>query len=376
MSVDTTLFTEGAIYYYENKSFTKKDYNNSELNQDFIVSRPVYILKQPKVSFETFTINVLLITSSENRCGIPITIDEYRNSLILPHAIHSVHRNYLTKYMGHVSDNIREEVSNAVKYYLGYSNELPQYVIDYEKRETILQERVRSMTVKEKVVYEFLMNKCKLDFTSYVRLEDMFASYVAYASENAYTRIQNFSKTMNKLISEFYPTVKMQSENGLRLYYGISVDGYSQPIQTQKDNRKKSTYDPNTRLDQYTNLELSKRITPQTMELYSNLDVIEKITLSRARYDEFDYPNLDTNDIPVLKQMIVNDVNIRRERVFEQLKRGESPFTFNTIDQYIIYVTPSEQLERVLPKRYLKNGGAKRIKSSIKKDVRMYFPKK
>ena len=60
--MDADLFTEGAIYWYENKTNSKKDYDNSEINHDFLVSRPVYILRNNKTNFDEFTVNVVIVT--------------------------------------------------------------------------------------------------------------------------------------------------------------------------------------------------------------------------------------------------------------------------------------------------------------------------
>lgn len=133
--MDANLFSEGAIYYYENRTNSKKDYNNEDLNHDFIVSRPVYILDTNPVPFDVYTVNILTITSSSNRIGVPININGYRDGKILPYAVHSVHKEYLTRYLGQVSDEMKEMIKSAVQYHLGFSKDIPKYITDYEEAE-------------------------------------------------------------------------------------------------------------------------------------------------------------------------------------------------------------------------------------------------
>ena len=365
--MDANLFSEGSIYYYENSTHTKADYHDQSINQDFIVSRPVYILKSNPTPFETFTITVLVITSSQHRVGIPINIDGYKDGKILPYKIHSVHKEYLTTYMGRVNDEMISTINEAVKYHQGYSDIVPQYIVDYEVR----QENINNLSVKEKTVYDFIENKCIFNSNYYVDFTELFRCYKKYAQSTGYTRTQDFSRMLNKHL-DLYPTVEIRVENNVKKIYGFSICGniHKVTISEKKEHTTKHAEAANMKLP---NSELRKLLSNEALKVYDALDIIQKISNYYSSPENMDIKSIPLQDKAIVKRMIENDVNKRKKKVLNKMSNGTNPYNMNDIDQYIIYICTDDEILNNLSDKYRKPGGVNRIKKIIRQNIKHFF---
>ena len=283
---DADLFSEGSIYYYENTTNSKKDYKNDDLNHDFLVSRPVFVLPSNHTPFDLFSVNVLSITSSMHRAGIPININGNKKGKILPYAIYSVHKEYLTTYMGRVSDEMIHEVLQAVDYHMKRTDEIPKYLQEYEHDQKRLEELAQKLTLKEKILHSFLQNRVSYKEGYYCSQEELYKAYQRIVKDSSYERLVDFSRGMNKIIRDFQLPIEYQSNRNERVYYGISLEGNVHRIDTGKydegKKRNKREVDLPSKYTSQTNISLENdalilTISERSAELYRRLDTIQKI---------------------------------------------------------------------------------------------------
>lgn len=382
MSMDANLFTEGAVYYYENRTNTKSDYKNESLNHDFLVSRPVYILKSNASPEDEFTVNVLAITSSHHRVGISINIDGLRNGKILPGAIRSVHKQYLTKYMGHVSDELKKEVSDAVKYHLGFVDEKPMYIVEYEKAQNHRKKIIKNLTPMQKTVYDFLEKKCVFKENYFVSFDELYTAYRKFAANDGYCKVQPTSKAFMKLSKELFD-VECKTENRVKIFYGMGINGNVHKVNLDKElkaRQRKSVLLENVALndsdiDDMTNQELFMLLDENSKNVYKHLDIAQKISNYTKSAYHLDIPEIDVNDIHIVKKMIENEVNFRKKKVFRMLDNGSAPVEFNTIDQYVFYVCTNEEIMEHINERYLRKGGITGLRRTVRNNIKHYFVK-
>ena len=376
--MDTDLFIEGAIYYYENKTHSKKDYNNPSINKDFISSRPVYILKNRETPFEQFTINVLLITSSSHRVGIPINITGFKNGKVLPYAVHSVHRENLVKFMGVASEHIVQEVNEAVAYHSYATDKKPKYLTDYEQAVIEEQERLNHMSLKEKSVYMFLKDRCVYNQNYIVDFDELFKAYVKYSGNGGYTRTQDFSRVLNKYISAS-ELVEIKTENKVKMLYGISLNGnvHKITLPSEDDHKKGVITEASSKYELVSESdELFKMLSEKARELYLKLDIVQKIDLNGLSIDKYDLPgNISKEDKEIIKKIIGVDVEKRKTHVLNNLKNGASPLTMNAIDQYVLYNCTNNEIRSNIKPYYLKSGGITRLRKELRKNIKHFFKK-
>lgn len=380
--MDTDLFTEGAIYWYENKTNTKKDYKDDSINHDFLVSRPVYILKSNKSCFDEFTINVIAITSSSRRIGIPINIDGIRDGKILPYNIRSVHKEYLTRYMGHVSDDMKEYVNNSILYHLGFSDEKPQYLIEYENIQEKLKTYVNDLNIREKSVYDFIEKRCLQKPSYYAKSTELFQIYRRYYSDVGYSRLQDFNNTISKL-RDIYPDISINIENKEKIFLGISLNGNvhkneSVEMVGDKVSHKKKVYS-DTDIITFTEMsyeEIIDTLDDESKKSYFSLDIIQKIDNYCRNIDHMVLQNVSDKDYPAIKALINIEINEKKEKVFKILSNKVNPLNLNTINQYIVFISSNEEILKYTDPKYLKKGGISKLRKTLKNNVKHYFVKK
>lgn len=374
--MDVDLFSEGSIYYYTNKSHTKEDYRKDSINHDFLVSRPVYVLKSNPTPFECFTINVLAITSSSNRVGIPININGIIDGKILPFAIHSVHKDNLTKYMGRASDEIIQSVSQATKYHQGFTDVIPEYVQEYIDYMDRINNKIKQMSVKEKSVYLFIKDVCEHKPTSVIPYDDLFKEYKNHTRNTQYTRTQDFSKVLKRHIDDF-PQVHIEIENKITYVHGLSVKVHKSNNQSQTQTKKTVIGDSAKLYNNITdNSQLYSRLTKRARNIYDRLDIVQKISNYHKDYRTMDIAEtLNEEDKIIMKRMIVNDVDRKKQKIFRRLDNGESPLNMKTTDQYLMYVCSINELREHISEKYIKRNSINYIRKELKQNVKHYFVK-
>lgn len=376
--MDADLFTEGAIYYYENQTNTKKDYYNDFLNHDFMVSRPVYILGSNQSGFDELQIRVLAITSSSRRPGIPINITGIKNGKILPYNIRSVGKEYLLKYMGHVNKNIIDEVNRAVKFHLGFSSEKPKYIIEHEEHERKIRELEESLTEKEMSVYNFIHGFCSFNGNMTVRYEELLQAYTECNLENKYSRSQDFSRSLNKIILE-YPNVKPKIEHQIKIYNGIGLSTNIPKKEKEKHHnapKKKSVvFSKNNSEEDYHILpddKIYELMTDASKQYYDKLDIVQKISNYNRMPQNIDF-NIDQNDIKYIKELMIRDITKMKSKLIKLLQNGESPNNLSSTYQYLLFTLSNEEISSYVQGKYLKKGGVKRLRRSMKENIKQYF---
>ena len=377
---DANLFTEGAIYFYENNTNTKSDYKDETLNHDFLVSRPVYVLRKRETPFDEFTINVFVITSSTRRIGVPININGYKNGKILPYAIHSVHKEYLTKYMGQATPEIIEEVRRCELYHLGFSDDKPEYLTEYEEYERKHKELLNSFTLKEKGVYEFISDRCAFNDSFYVSASELYGEYIKAVKDNCYTRPQDFGKCLNNILHEF-PGVERRVSNKIVQYKGMSIFGRIHKKEIKVKNQRRCILDKNSidedaqRLEDLPNDKLYNLMTEKSQKAWRKMSLLEKLDNYNKSPKDLIINNYDEQDAKVLKRMIVNDVNVKKDKVLRTLDNGANPLSMNTMNQYVLYICSNEEILNHISHRYLKRGGIGKVRNGLRNNVKHYFLK-
>ena len=379
--MDADLFTEGAIYWYENKTNSKKDYDNSEINHDFLVSRPVYILRNNKTNFDEFTVNVVIVTSSPRRVGIPTNIDGFKDGKILPYNIRSVHTEYLTRYMGHASKEIMDEVYNAVGYHLGYSDEKPKYLMEHERNEQIKKEYVNTLNHREFTVYDFVSKKCLFKSNYYAESTELFQLYKKYYSEEGYIRLQDFNRAFSKIL-EVFSGVSIREEHQVKIIYGMSINGNVHKSETPEitsDNihHKKKLYSEDVLLnfEDMTRDQIIDTLDDCSKKEYFSLDIVQKIDNYCRKINNMKFSFVSDKDIPAIKFLIQTEINEKKDKVFKVLDKGLNPLNMTTINQYIIFISTNEELLNHIDDKYLRKGGLPKLRKKLKNNVQHYFVK-
>lgn len=378
--MDADLFTEGAIYWYENKTNTKKDYDDENLNQDFIVSRPVYIMKSNKTVFDEFTINVLVITSSPRRIGIPININGIRNGKILPYNIRSVHTKYLTKYMGHVSQDIMDEVGQAVAYHLKYSDIKPKYLEEYELSENTKKKCINELNDREMTVYDFINKKCLFKSNYYSESQELFQLYCKMYPDNGYHRLRDFNMSLSKIINIF-SDVSIKEEHKKKIITGLSINGNVHKIDIpeatfeQVNHKKKIIEDEFIDVSNMNRDQLLDILDQQSKKVYFSLDIIQKIDIYNRNDSNIKFTNVPKKDIPIIHQLVRFDIDEKKQKVFKLLDQNVNPLNMNTVNQYVIFICTNEELLKHIDIKYLKKGGLPKLRKLIKNNIHHYFVK-
>ena len=378
--MDADLFCEGSIYFYENKSHTKKDYNNPSINQDFIVSRPVYIMPNRNVPFDPFTVNILTITSSvNNRVGIPINIDGYKDGKVLPYAFYSVHKDNLIQYMGRATDEIIQEVREAVAYHTCQSDVKPAYIIEYEDKLKAEEEMLNNMSIKEKSVYTFLKEKCIIKPDYKVTYDELFKAYRKYSGDIGYNRTQDFTRIMNKHTSNMIG-VELKTKNKVKIFYGLSVNGNVHKVLTEENlpSSKKVSNHKNSKM--YENIKdvdtLFELLTSKAQKVYKKLDIIQKIQFYDTPPNKIEFTNvLYDDDKDIIKKMIMIEIGEKKQKVLDKLAAGDSPYSMNATEQYLVFICSNSEIRKYIKPNFIKSGGINRLKKDLRKDIKHYFSK-
>lgn len=378
--MDANLFSEGAIYYYENRTNSKKDYNNEDLNHDFIVSRPVYILDTNPVPFDVYTVNILTITSSSNRIGVPININGYRDGKILPYAVHSVHKEYLTRYLGQVSDEMKEMIKSAVQYHLGFSKDIPKYITDYEEAERKKSELINSLSKRELGIYRLIQNRCVFRDIYFVEIDEFIDYYKSRTYGEKYTRKCDITKCLAKL-SKLYTDVQIdETEDGTKIIKGLSINGkiHKEDIPFEAENPLKGVVSDNASekfsldVSEMTRAQLLENLNTQQKTIYDKMDIIQKVQNYHKNPDNYNFKVIDHHNGRIIKRLIDEDVDRKKEIIVNQLKKGESPYRMSHVNQFIIFHMTDNEIRDFVFKKYWKKGVPK-MKSGLKQNINYLF---
>lgn len=375
--MDANLFVEGTIFYYENSTNTKSDYCDETLNHDFIVSRPVYILDAKETSFDVYTVNILTITSSIHRVGIPINLNGYREGKILPYSIHSVHKEYLKKYIGSVSEELKKEVRQAVQYHLNFSDKIPEYLIEYQKVKSKIDSIIPNLTIRERGIYETLKSCYICD--AYRISMDLFLNYYKdkISAEKRYSRKCDITRAIQKL-NEIFPSIMIEEENKITYIRGISTEHDLMMDQDVRNNISingvrtkfypKDLEDHENYIQTSTKKDLLHSLSTNQKKVYERMDIIEKVQLLHNPSLRESYTTNDKYEYSIMRSIIERDVHEKEVRIKQRLTNGESPNSMNHINQLIIYYMNDDELERCIKEKYQKKG-IRELKKTIKNQI-------
>lgn len=376
--MDANLFHEGAIYYYENKTNSKKDYENESLNHDFIVSRPVYVIDASPVPFDVYTVNVLLITSSSNRTGIPINVTGYRNGKILPYSVYSVHKEYLTRYLGSVSEEMKSEIKEALKFHLGMSKETPKYISEFLESKKMEESFFKELTIKEKSIYHLFKESCVFQKTYFTRLQEFVSFYKSRckSKNEKYTRLCDITKSITKM-KKVFPGIELDVYNDERVITGVSIDGnvHKMEYENSKKNAKGiATEEAEIQedLDDMTREQLLSLLSRSQSRDYDKLDFIMKIQNYKKRPEDFDFHIQNIRHGRIVKRLMTFDVQERMQSVKKKLKDGANPYSLNHMCQYLVYCMSDKEIKDCVNSKYLSKGVGN-FRKAIKQRIHYLF---
>ena len=378
--MDAHLYTEGSIYYYENRTNTKKDYSDPTKNHDFIVSRPVYIVDSNPVPFEPFTVNVCIITSSSNRIGIPINLDGNKEGRLLPYAIYSVHREYLTRYIGQVSPEMRSEIKEAIAYHLGFSDVEPPYIDHYQQETKELKEFENSLSPMEKTVMQFLEKKCLFKPNYYADSLELWSLYDKRMlnKDVRYHRLSDFTRAITKM-QKIYKHIQVEKLRDRVKFIGFSINGDVHRVDDspeQIEGVSVSNPDPEE-LDilSMTQRELYKSLPQAQKAIYDRLDEIAKYQNYKKPTDAISIDVPDHHTARIMKRLIEFDVNEALKSIQIQLESGRSPYELSVSKQYILTHLSDRDLERWIKPKYRKKG-VQKVKKELRQQLGYLFQRK
>lgn len=378
--MDANLFTEGSVYYYENRTNSKKDYRNQDLNHDFLVSRPVYVLDANPIPFDIFTVNILTITSSTNRVGIPINVNGFRDGKILPYAVYSVHKEYLTRYLGQVSDEMKQEIRDAVKYHLGYSEERPKYLNDYLEFNTMKENFVNNLTVKEKGILDTLEKCCLFRDIYYMEFDEFFKQYRKLHHEDGYERHCDVSRCLGKL-TQIHPEITIDETNHQKIIHGVSLYGkvHFEDMPKELANMKgvvsdNASEEYSVDIDSMSKAQLIDALNPEQRKIYEKLDIVSKMQNYKRNPDKYNFRVIDHHNGRIMKRLLEMDVEDKKNVIKSKLKKGESPHNMSHFNQYVVYNLTDEEIEENVDPRFMKKG-VSRMRKSIRQQINYLFKK-
>lgn len=364
--MDANLFSEGAIYYYENNTNTKRDYDNKELNHDFLVSRPVYIIGTVN-PFTSYTINVLALTSNLERPGIPVNVTGWRRGKIIPYCTYSIHKEYLTRYMGHVSPELQQEIRDAYKFHCGFSQDLPIYIKKEEERKFEIENIVKTLTPKEKTVYQFITSKCSFGDFLYCDLHDLWDSYLSSKYVTKYEMISNFSKAMTKLL-KLFPYIQMDEdleESDTVIYRGMCLKHILKSKQTQIElkalSRREIATGPSKTVIESDTLKMTKdelldHLTSESLKKFKKMGVIEKIKNWRLNPDESKLDIQNVSDLWIIKRLIALELEPLQKKMFCELDTKVNPNNFSASKKYLLLRSSDKEIRAHVDAKFLKKG--------------------
>ena len=92
--------------------------------------------------------------------------------------------------------------------------------------------------------------------------------------------------------------------------------------------------------------------------------------------DNIDVLGIETDaERQTVKKMILNEITLKREKLFKDLDAGVSPLGMRTTDQYVLYLCSNNQLRNHVKPYYLKSGGVGRLKKELRKNIKHHFAK-
>lgn len=375
--LDANLFSEGSIYYYENNTNTKKDYENENINHDFLVSRPVYIIGTV-TPFPSHTINVLELTSNTKRPGIPINVTGWRRGKVVPYCTYSVHPEYLTRYMGQVNSELQEEIRDAYKYHCGFSTELPIYLKKEKERKLEVENFVRALTIKEKSVFRFFNSKCAIGEFLYCSIDDLWMEYKLTPYATKYETINNFSRAITKLM-KLFPEIQIDVLEGAEsvMYTGICLKkkmNSKHPLdEIQSSSRKEVLIrEPKTLIESdtltMTPEKLLEHLSQSSLKIYEKMDLIDKIKNWKYNPNDTKLDIHNVSDLWIIKRLISIEIEELQMKMFKELEKGINPSNLSASRKYILYRSSDDELRKYVNSKYLKKGISrfrKQIRASI-----------
>lgn len=376
--MDAKLFTEGSLYYYENRTNSKKDYKNPDINHDFIVSRPVYILDSKETDFDVYTVNVLVVTSSPNRIGIPININGYRDGKVLPFSIYSLHKENLVRYLGQVSESMKNEIRNAVMYHLGFTEKTPKYIEDYKKFESYRKDLIKNLTPKESTVNNLLEEQCLFKKNYYVDARELFNTYKKRCKDNGYTRINDFNKCITKL-QQIYPSISIDIINKNKIFNGVSINGNIHRKEHLTEDKKTKgivsdniTKDHSIEISEMNRDQLITVLESEQLKIYEGMDILQKFKNRKKSLDDLDFKTIDHYNARIMKRLIEIDIDNIEKSIKSRLRAGKCPYDLSNYDQFIIYHWSNDEIRKNINPKYIKKGVIK-LKRSMKQNIQYLF---
>lgn len=284
--------------------------------------------------------------------------------------------------MGHVSEDLKGEVSMAVKYHLGYTDEKPKYIVEYEQDQSRKEKIIKNLTPMQKTVFNFLEKRCVFKENYFATFDELYTAYRKFVIDDGYNKVQPVSKAFKKISEEIFG-VSCRVENRTKIFYGMGINGNVHKLNLEnelKARQKKNVLLENVSvndsdIDTMTNQELFMLLDENSKYVYKHLDIAQKISNYTKSAYHLDIPDIDVNDIHIIKKMIENDVDFRKKKVFRMLDSGEGPVSFNTIDQYVFYICSDEEIMEHINRKYIKKGGINALRRTVRNNIKHYFVK-
>jgi hypothetical protein len=126
----TKSYCKGMIIMIDESRLKRLDLDYSV--DKMLVNRPLLIVSNPHILFSTITVCTI---TSQDRPGILVdTVDsKYTRSVILPWSLHTIHMNCISATKGVISPPMMKAVDEAVKFHMGFSDEIPPYMRSFAK---------------------------------------------------------------------------------------------------------------------------------------------------------------------------------------------------------------------------------------------------
>jgi hypothetical protein len=323
---------------------------------------------------------VLTITSSANRVGIPINVNGFRNGKILPYAVHSVHKEYLARYLGQVSDSMKAEIREALKYHMGYSEERPKYMDEYVKFNAMKENFVNNLNIKEKGILDTLEGCCLFRDIYYMDFSEFFAQYKKLHGEDGYDRQSDVSRCLSKLL-QIHPEITIDDKNHHKVLHGISLNGrvHYEDMPKEAFSMKGIASDGASEecrvdIDAMPKNQILNALHKTQRKEYDRMDIVTKLQNYKKNPDKFDFNVVDHHNGRLMKRLLEIDVEDKKNAIKRKLKNGESPYNMSHFNQYVLYHMTDEEIVGNINPRFIKKGVSK-MRKTIRQQTSYLFRK-
>lgn len=241
-------------------------------------------------------------------------------------------------------------------------------------------ELINSLSKRELGIYRLIQNRCVFRDIYFVEIDEFIDYYKSRTYGEKYTRKCDITKCLAKL-SKLYTDVQIdETEDGTKIIKGLSINGkiHKEDIPFEAENPLKGVVSDNASekfsldVSEMTRAQLLENLNTQQKTIYDKMDIIQKVQNYHKNPDNYNFKVIDHHNGRIIKRLIDEDVDRKKEIIVNQLKKGESPYRMSHVNQFIIFHMTDNEIRDFVFKKYWKKGVPK-MKSGLKQNINYLF---